>query len=70
MDDHNCPYPGCLTQVPFGQLACRNHWFLLPRELRNRIWSAWRAGRTSEHADLMVQASAFYTEHASTRGAR
>lgn len=25
-------------------LACRAHWYSLPRGLRNRIWAAWKNG--------------------------
>jgi hypothetical protein len=47
---HKCPGLNCDQQVPADQLACRSHWFSLPRDLRNRVWSAWRAGDQTRHA--------------------
>lgn len=40
---HRCPGPGCERRVPADQLACRDHWFQVPKPLRDEVWSAWRA---------------------------
>lgn len=39
---HTCPYPNCKTPVSVSQLACRPHWFQLPKPLREDVWFAWR----------------------------
>jgi len=45
---HPCPKVGCEEWVPFGQMACRPHWFSLPEELRNRVNKVWRGGWVDE----------------------
>jgi hypothetical protein len=39
---HPCPAPNCDREVPFEQLACRAHWFLIPKPLRDELWRAYR----------------------------
>lgn len=37
-----CPVDDC-DQVPAAdQLMCRRHWFMVPKLLRDEVWSAWR----------------------------
>jgi hypothetical protein len=43
---HRCARPGCPATVPARMLACRAHWFELPRELRDAIWAAYRPGQS------------------------
>lgn len=54
-ETHKCPAPGCNVDVPFEQFACRAHWYSLPKDLRDALWSSWnRYGSGSvEHADAM-----------------
>lgn len=42
---HECHWPGCAQQVPPAMWGCRAHWYKLPRELRAKIWSAYRPGQ-------------------------
>lgn len=42
---HHCHWPGCPRQVPPAQWGCRMHWYRLPKHLRDRIWSTYRAGQ-------------------------
>lgn len=44
MNGHACPKPGCPAVVPVHMLACRPHWYAIPRPLRDAIWRAWRSG--------------------------
>lgn len=37
-----CAHPHCDAQTATGQLACKPHWFALPKPLRDAIWSTWR----------------------------
>ncbi len=43
--DHHCHWPGCGKQVPPAMWGCKRHWFLLPKRLRDRIWSTYRIGQ-------------------------
>jgi len=62
---HKCPGPGCELRVPLEQLACRIHWFQVPKALRDEVWSAWRALQRAaddpiaaeERHDLAMQAA-------------
>jgi hypothetical protein len=42
---HRCPSPGCNIHVPMRRLACSDHWFALPAELRDAINSTPRRDR-------------------------
>lgn len=43
--DHRCHWPGCPKQVPPAMWGCREHWFRLPKRLRDKVWAAYRAGQ-------------------------
>jgi hypothetical protein len=34
---HACPAPNCEQRVPFHVLACRPHWFSIPKPIRDRL---------------------------------
>lgn len=57
---HTCPGKGCERQVSADMLACRRHWFQLPKELRQRIWDTWRSDDHEGHGDAVLEAMAFY----------
>jgi hypothetical protein len=42
---HHCHWPGCTKQVPPAMWGCREHWYALPKDLRDRIWRAYRPGQ-------------------------
>ena len=42
---HGCHWPGCERQVPPAMWGCRQHWFKLPKHLRDRIWATYRPGQ-------------------------
>ncbi len=44
-DGHHCHWPGCEKRVPPAQWGCSQHWFKLPRSLRNKIWATFRPGQ-------------------------
>jgi len=49
---HRCPKTGCDEIVSDGQLACRPHWYSIPKPLRNAVWRAWNHGKgagSNEH---------------------
>lgn len=41
---HHCPGLDCGRQVPADQLACRPHWYSLPKPIRTAVWRAWNDG--------------------------
>ena len=43
--DHHCHWPGCDKQVPPAQWGCKQHWFRLPKNLRDKIWATFRPGQ-------------------------
>lgn len=42
---HHCHWPGCEKQVPPAMWGCKEHWFKLPRDLRNKVWATYRPGQ-------------------------
>lgn len=45
MTAHTCHWPGCGKHVPPAMWGCREHWFALPKPLRDRIWATYRRGQ-------------------------
>lgn len=43
-----CYWPHCPEKVQPSILCCREHWYKLPKELRDRIWAAYRPGQESD----------------------
>lgn len=43
-----CCWPGCGTMVPSSMWGCKKHWFMLPKELRDRIWATYRPGQEDD----------------------
>jgi hypothetical protein len=41
MSTHTCPAPGCPLEVSDDLLACRKHWYELPKPLRDALWRAY-----------------------------
>lgn len=58
---HHCHWPGCTEQVPPAMWGCRRHWCRLPKDLRDRIWRAYRPGQEKDQrpgADYVAAARA------------
>lgn len=45
---HTCHWPGCGVLVAPALWGCGRHWFKLPRQLRLRIWGAYRPGQEQD----------------------
>lgn len=45
---HHCHWPGCGRQVPPAMWGCKNHWFALPKVLRDKIWRTYRPGQEKD----------------------
>lgn len=55
--NHECHWPGCDRQVPPAMWGCSQHWFKLPKALRNKVWRAYRPGQ-----EVTMTPSAAYIE--------
>lgn len=42
---HHCHWPGCKREVPPRLWGCREHWFRLPKTLRDWIWATYIPGQ-------------------------
>ena len=42
---HGCHWPGCGKSVPPAMWGCREHWFRLPKKLRDGIWMTYNPGQ-------------------------
>lgn len=63
-DTHECPAPGCTRRVPSIMYACRQHWFALPKSIRDEIWRAYRREPLSdEHVAAMQAAAEWFREN-------
>lgn len=36
-----CQAVDCITPVKSEMLMCRKHWFMVPSDIRSRVWQAW-----------------------------
>ena len=55
---HARPY--CKAEVPRSMFACRPHWFMLPKAMRDAIWRGYREDPLgSGHLDAMKRATAW-----------
>lgn len=45
---HHCHWPGCKKQCPPACWGCKDHWYTLPKHIRNRIWYAYRPGQEKD----------------------
>lgn len=61
MTVHLCAHPLCDVEVPFERLACREHWFDLPRAIRIRVTSTWRRQDMIAHRAAVSEALAWWT---------
>ena len=43
--NHTCHWIGCKKQVPPAMWGCRQHWFMLPKKLRDEIWATYQIGQ-------------------------
>lgn len=48
MTVHTCHHPTCQKPVSPKMLACKPHWYSLPRELREQIWDRYRPGQEAD----------------------
>ncbi|MDP2346702.1 MAG: hypothetical protein Q8N34_03140 [Gammaproteobacteria bacterium] len=44
-EKHACHWPNCQKIVPPSMWGCKQHWFILPKELRDLIWETYTPGQ-------------------------
>lgn len=44
-----CEVDNCTQQVPTDMLMCRRHWFLVPKDIRDRVWAGYHRGMDEEY---------------------
>ncbi len=68
MSEHTCHHPNCNIPVPPKMLACRGHWFMLPQELKDRVWKTYRPGQEKDkqpsqaYMDVIAQVQQYWRE--------
>jgi len=66
---HYCHWPGCGKQVPPAMWGCKEHWFKIPRELRDEIWNTFRPGQekngtpSTAYVEAAKKVQAWIKEH-------
>lgn len=58
---HRCHASGCNRAVPARMFMCRDHWYALPKPMRDAIWATYRPGQERDK-----RPSAEYLENART----
>lgn len=43
--DHHCHWPGCEKKISPAMWGCPRHWYLIPANLRRRIWATFMPGQ-------------------------
>ena len=71
---HQCPGikangEQCEARVSSDMLACRPHWYQLPKEIRDRVWATWRSGDDAGHDQAVMDAVSWYRDRAAERAA-
>ena len=44
---NKCAHPDCDKMKPLEQYACQEHWFSLPKDIRDEIWRGFKRDGTS-----------------------
>jgi len=66
---HHCHWPGCRKEVPPAMWGCNTHWFKLPKELRTRIFRAFRPGQevdqqpSLEYLEVAIEVRRWVQKH-------
>lgn len=54
---NECPHPRCFKKKPREKFACYQHWMILPKPIRDKIWDGYRgsAGLWIEAHDEAIE---------------
>ena len=67
--DHHCHWPGCTKSVPPAMWGCKQHWFKLPKRLRDKVWATFEPGQevdlspSSEYLTVAREVQQWIREH-------
>jgi len=72
MSFHRCHAIDCTTQVHPRMLMCRRHWYMVPKDLRDRVWREYRDGqeRTKRPSEAYLAAAKAAIEAVASREGR
>ncbi len=45
---HSCHANQCTVPTPRNMLMCKNHWFKVPKDIQDKIWSAFKKNPSEE----------------------
>lgn len=66
---HLCHHPECNVPVQPKYLACRNHWYMLPQDLRSEVWRTYRKGQehdkqpSKEYMEVVARVQEYWRKH-------
>lgn len=43
LDKIKCYIPRCKKQVPRTRVMCKDHWFAVPKSIRDSVWENYKA---------------------------
>jgi hypothetical protein len=68
---HTCHWPGCQVEVKPRLWGCRDHWFVLPKRLRDAIWESYVPGQeiTKTPSEAYIKAARDVQRWIEKRGA-
>lgn len=69
MDERKCEVPFCQTMVARGILMCREHWFQVPRPLRQEVNRAYDLYKTMRSMTALKEYNATVREAVKAVGA-
>jgi len=59
LPEHLCHAKNCKVQVPPSMFMCRDHWYMLPKVMRDILWALYSPGQ-----EITKTPSQDYLEHA------
>lgn len=45
---HTCHATACEKRVPPSMWGCKRHWFMVPKQIRDRVWATYRPGQEDD----------------------
>lgn len=66
---HECHMTGCSDKVPPRVFACKRHWYMVPKPIRDRIWASYRSGQEAdkrpsvEYCEAAIEAVTHVAHH-------
>lgn len=71
MSKHTCHWTGCKVEVPPSMWGCKQHWYQLPKRLRDKIWATYRPGQeitknpSDEYMSVLIEVEHWIVEKGS-----